>query len=161
MKNRVIECLVLLCLLVFSLSCGNLKKQHEVTFIEFLSAPEAEKLALPFSEAVRVGDMLYLSGQIGTVPGTIELVHGGISEETRQALENIKVILERNGSALNRVVKCTVFLADINEWPKMNEVYHTYFPKAPPARSAMAASGLALNARVEIECIAVVDHEQH
>ena len=88
-------------------------------------------------------------------------VHGGISKETRQTLENIKVILERNGSALNRVVKCTVFLADINEWPKMNEVYRTYFPKAPPARSAMAASGLALNARVEIECIAVVGQEQH
>ncbi|MFC1605151.1 RidA family protein [Planctomycetota bacterium] len=161
MKNRVIECLVLLCLLVFSLSCGNLKKQHEVTFIEFLSAPGAEKLALPFSEAVRVGDMLYLSGQVGTVPGTTELVHGGISEETRQVLENIKAILERNGSTLNCVVKCTVFLADINEWPKMNEIYRTYFPKAPPARSAMAASGLALNARVEIECIAVIDQEQH
>ena len=161
MKNRVIECFVLLCLLVLSLSCGNLKKQQRATSIEFLSAPGAEKLTLPFSEAVRVGDMLYLSGQIGTVPGTTEVVPGGISEETRQALENIKVILERNGSALNRVVKCTVFLADINEWPKMNEVYRTYFPKAPPARSAMAASGLALNARVEIECIAVVGQEQH
>ncbi len=105
--------------------------------------------------------MLYLSGQIGTVPGTTELVPGGIREETRQALENIKEILERNGSTLNRVFKCTVFLADINEWPKMNDVYRTYFPKAPPARSAMAASGLALNARVEIECIAVVGQEQH
>ena len=81
---------------------------------------------------------------------------GGIRAETRQTLENIKVILERNGSELNRVVKCTVFLADINEWPKMNEVYRTYFPKSPQARSAMAASGLAFNARVEIECIAVV-----
>jgi reactive intermediate/imine deaminase len=100
--------------------------------------------------------MLYLSGQIGIVPGTTELVPGGIGGETRQSLENIKAILERNGSSLDRVVKCTVFLADINEWPNMNEVYRTYFPKAPPARSAMAASGLALNARVEIECIAVV-----
>jgi reactive intermediate/imine deaminase len=161
MKNRVIKCLVLLCLLAFSLSCDSIKKQQEATSIEFLSAPGAEKLALPFSEAVRVGDMLYLSGQVGTVPGTTELVPGGIKEETRQTLENIKVILERNGSALNRVFKCTVFLADISEWPKMNEVYRTYFPKSPPARSAMAASGLALNARVEIECIALVGQEQH
>ena len=148
--------MVLFSLLIFSLSCNNLDKQHEVTPIEFLSAPGAEKLSLPFSEAVRVGDMLYLSGQVGTVPGTTELVPGGIRAETRQTLENIKVILERNGSELNRVVKCTVFLADINEWPKMNEVYRTYFPKAPPARSAMAASGIAFKARVEIECIAVV-----
>ena len=161
MKNRAIKCMVVFSLLIFSLSCNNLNKPDEVTSIEFLSAPGAEKLALPFSEAVRVGDMLYLSGQIGTVPGTTELVLGGITAETRQALENIKEILERNGSALNRVVKCTVFLADINEWPKMNEVYRTYFPKAPPARSAMAASGLALNARVEIECIAVVGQQQY
>ncbi|MCP4258704.1 MAG: RidA family protein [Planctomycetes bacterium] len=160
MKNRVIKCLVLCCLLVFSFSCSNLKKQHEVTSIEFLSAPGSEKLALPFSEAVRVGETLYLSGQIGTIPGTTKLAPGGISGETKQALENIKEILERNGSTLNRVFKCTVFLADINEWPKMNEVYRTYFPKSPPARSAMAASGLALNARVEIECIALVD-QQH
>ena len=161
MKNRAIKCIVLFSLLIFSLSCNNLDKQHEVTSIEFLSAPGAEKLSLPFSEAVRVGNILYLSGQVGTVPGTTELVPGGIRAETRQTLENIKVILERNGSELNRVVKCTVFLADINEWPKMNEVYRTYFPKAPPARSAMAASGLAFNARVEIECIAVVGQEQH
>jgi 2-iminobutanoate/2-iminopropanoate deaminase len=161
MKNRAIKCIVLFSLLIFSLSCNNLNKQHEVTPIEFLSAPGTEKLALPFSEAVRVGDMLFLSGQVGNVPGTTELVPGGIREETRQTLENIKVILERNGSALNRVFKCTVFLADIKEWPKMNEVYRTYFPKAPPARSAMAASGLAFNARVEIECIAVVGQEQH
>lgn len=161
MKNRAIKCLVLLSLLVFSLSCGNLTGPQDTTSIEFLSAPGAEMLALPFSEAVRVGDMLYLSGQIGVVPGTTELVPGGIGGETRQALENIKAILERNGSSLDRVVKCTVFLAEINEWPNMNEVYRTYFPKAPPARSAMAASGLALNARVEIECIAVVGRQRH
>ena len=155
-QNRAIKCLVLLSLLLFSLSCGSLTGPQDTTSIEFLSAPGAEMLALPFSEAVRVGDMLYLSGQIGIVPGTTELVPGGIGGETRQALENIKAILERNGSSLDRVVKCTVFLADINEWPNMNEVYRSYFPRAPPARSAMAASGLALNARVEIECIAVV-----
>jgi reactive intermediate/imine deaminase len=129
---------------------------HGPPSIEFRNPPEAAALGLPFSEAVRVGDMLYLSGQIGTLPGTTDLVEGGITGETRQTLENIKAVLERNGSSLDRVVKCTVFLADIEEWPSMNEVYRTYFPDTPPARSAMAASGLALDARVEIECIAVV-----
>ena len=100
MKNRATKCFVLLSLLVFSLSCGNLIEPQDATSIEFLSAPGAEMLALPFSEAVRVGDMPYLSGQIGIVPGTSGLVPGGIGEETRQAMENIKAILERNGSTL-------------------------------------------------------------
>lgn len=156
MKNCTIRRLVLLIPLVFSLSCSNSIERQNATSVEFLSTPGSEKLALPFSEAVRVGNMLYLSGQLGMVPGTSGVVPGGIRAETRQALENIKAILERNGSSLDRVVKCTVFLADISEWPNINEVYRTYFPKSPPARSAMAASGLALNARVEIECIAVV-----
>jgi reactive intermediate/imine deaminase len=100
--------------------------------------------------------MLYLSGQIGNIPGTLELPPGGIAPETRQALENIRALLERIGSSMDRVVKCTVFLADIGEWGEMNKVYTTFFPKAPPARSALGTSGLALGARVEIECIATV-----
>jgi reactive intermediate/imine deaminase len=110
---------------------------------------------LPFSEAVRSGDLLFVSGQIGNEPGTMQLVPGGIAAETRQTLENMQAILERHGSGLDRVVKCTVFLADIGEWPAMNEVYRTFFSDRPPARSAVAGSGLALGARVEIECIAV------
>ncbi|MHC4975781.1 MAG: RidA family protein [Planctomycetota bacterium] len=110
----------------------------------------------PFSEAVRVGDTLYLSGQIGNFPGTTDLPDGGIGPETAQTLENIREILERYGSSLDDVVKCTVFLVDIDEWPAMNNVYTTYFPNEKPARSAMAGSGLALGARVEIECIAVI-----
>ena len=106
---------------------------------------------------VRVDNMLYLSGQVGNIPGTWNLVPGGVVPETRQILENIKAILESHNSSLDRVVKCTVFMVDINEWPKMNEVYRTYFSANPPARSAVAGSGLALNARVEIECIAVVN----
>jgi reactive intermediate/imine deaminase len=113
-------------------------------------------LQLPFSDAVRVGDMLYLSGQIGKLPGTTQLAEGGISGETRQTMENIRASLEKYGSSLDRVVKCTVFLADIAEWGAMNEVYRTYFPSNPPARSALGASGLALGARVEIECLATV-----
>jgi reactive intermediate/imine deaminase len=111
---------------------------------------------LPFSTAVRVGDLVYLSGQIGVLPGTMELPPGGIGPETRQTMENIKQVLEYVGSGFNRVVKCTVFLADIADYAAMNEVYRSYFPEEPPARSTLAASGLALGAAVEIECIALV-----
>lgn len=124
--------------------------------------PEVEYFAvsgdmqLPFSEAVRVGHMLYLSGQLGFDPATSKLVEGGIAAETRKTLENIKTTLEKHGSSMAEVVKCTVFLADIKEWAAMNEVYVTYFPTNPPARSALGSSGLALGARTEIECIATV-----
>ena len=109
----------------------------------------------PFAEAVRVGNMLYLSGQLGDSAGTI--VPGGIKAETRRTLENIKAALERNGSSLDNVVKCTAMLADMSEWPAMNEVYATYFPKHFPARSAFGTTGLALGARMELECMATVD----
>jgi reactive intermediate/imine deaminase len=115
-----------------------------------------EDMQLPFSEAVRVGHMLYLSGQLGYDPATAKLVEGGIAAETRQTLERIKAALEKHGSSMSEVVKCTVFLADIKEWAAMNEVYITYFPSDPPARSALGSSGLALDARVEIECMATV-----
>ena len=113
-----------------------------------------EQATLPFSKVIRVGDMLYLSGELGAKPGSMQLVSGGIGPETRQTMENIKATLEANGSSMDRVVKCLVMLADIKEWAAMNEVYRTYFKKRFPARSALGASGLALGARVEIECIA-------
>jgi 2-iminobutanoate/2-iminopropanoate deaminase len=113
-------------------------------------------LGLPFSSAVRVGNLLFLSGQIGTVPGTRGLAPGGIEGQTRQTLENIKAVLEHAGSSMDRVVKCTVFLGSIADYAAMNAVYSSFFPKDPPARSTMAASGLALGAAVEIECIALV-----
>lgn len=109
----------------------------------------------PFSDAVRVGDVLILSGKIGT-DASGALVAGGIQAETRQTMENIKAVLERNGSSMDRVIKCTVMLADIAEWAAMNEVYVTYFPTHKPARSAFGASGLALDARLEMECWAMV-----
>lgn len=111
---------------------------------------------LPFSTAVRVGNVLYLSGQIGNVPGARQLADTGIAGQTRQTLENIKAVLVHAGSSLERVFKCTVFLTDIRDFARMNEVYVTYFPKDPPARSTVAGSGLALGARVEIECMATV-----
>jgi reactive intermediate/imine deaminase len=124
--------------------------------IVFLGSDDSASLALPFSEAVRVGDLLFLSGQIGNLPGTMQLVPGGIVAQTHQTLRNIAAVLERHGSSLDRVVKCTVFIADIAEWPAMNEVYKTYFDASPPARSALGANGLALGALLEIECIAVL-----
>jgi 2-iminobutanoate/2-iminopropanoate deaminase len=116
-------------------------------------AVEADR-PMPFSDAVEVGDLLILSGKLGIDPATGKLVPGGIGPETRQTLENIKASLQRYGSGMDRVVKCTVFLADITEWAAMNEVYVTFFPENPPARSALGSSGLALNARTEIECMA-------
>lgn len=124
--------------------------------VEYLNTPENEAMGFPFSEAVRVGHMLYLSGQVGNLPGEPGVVEGGIQAETRQALENIKATLERYGSSMDRVVKCTVLIDDMAEWPAMNEVYGPYFPEHKPARSAVGADGLALGAKVEIECWATV-----
>ena len=108
----------------------------------------------PFSPAVRVGNMLYLAGQIGT-DSTGTLVKGGLEAEARQTMLNIAAVLDATGSSMERVVKCTVFMADMKEWPAMNVVYATFFPTHKPARSALGANGLALGARVEIECIAM------
>lgn len=118
--------------------------------------PMLDGRELPFSEAVRVGNTLYVAGQIGNVPGKLELVQGGVAAEARQTLENVKTILEGHGSSLDRVVKCTIFLANMKDWPAFNEIYRQYFSKTLPARSAVGANGLAFDARVEIECIAVI-----
>ncbi len=115
-----------------------------------------EPPGLPFSSATRVGNLLFLAGQVGNTPGTRQLADTGIVGQTRQALENIKTVLAAAGSSLERVVKCTVFLTSMGDYQAMNTVYATYFPKDPPARSTVAGSGLALGARVEIECIATV-----
>jgi reactive intermediate/imine deaminase len=112
------------------------------------------KGSLPFSEAVRVGDTLYLSGQIGVVPGKLELVPGGMKAEAKQVLANVRTTLEAHGWSLRDVVKCTVMLADMADWPAFNEVYKATFTPPYPARSALGANGLALGARVELECIA-------
>jgi len=109
---------------------------------------------LPFSALVRVGPMLYLSGQLGT-DSTGHLVAGGIGPETAQALTNIRTLLEAHGSGLDRVVKCTAMLADMAEWGAMNQEYVRFFPGHRPARSAFGTSGLALGARIELECTAL------
>ncbi len=124
--------------------------------IEFRAA--ADSSPYPFSPAVRVGGFLFLSGQIGSrvENGRMVLVPGGIEPETRQTMDNIEAILKLNGSSLERVVKCMVMIADMADWPRINVIYAEYFPGPKPARSALGANGLALGAKVEIECIAAV-----
>jgi 2-iminobutanoate/2-iminopropanoate deaminase len=122
----------------------------------FYTSPDSAMKGLPFSEAVQVGNVLYLSGQIGVLPGTSTLQSGGIVPEARQTLENIGAILRRHGASPKDVVKCTVFLADMAEWGAFNGVYREFFSPPYPARSAFGANGLARNARVEVECVAVL-----
>ena len=116
--------------------------------------PMPGNLKLPFSAAVRVGPMLYLSGQLGT-DSAGRLVAGGIGPETAQALANVSALLAGHGSGMDRVVKCTAMLADMAEWPAMNMEYARHFPAGFPARSAFGTTGLALGARVELECLAL------
>ncbi len=116
------------------------------------ASDKAGALGLPFSDAVRTGDLLVLSGQLGNLPGTRALAPGGLTGQARQTMENIKAIVEANGLTMADVVKCTVMLADMNDWESFNEVYVAYFPGRKPARSAFGAAGLALGAKLEIEC---------
>ncbi|MGI9626348.1 MAG: RidA family protein [Longimicrobiales bacterium] len=128
---------------------------QETVRIEHI-VPEGVTRLPVFTPAVRVGDLVFLSGAIGTPPGgEMRIVEGGVGPETRATMENVRRILEAAGLGFEDLVKCTVFLADIEDYAAMNDVYITYFEEIePPARSAMAGSGLALGARVEIECIA-------
>jgi len=138
-------------------ACASLANVHPALAdqIQFLNSGKVIPKDLPFSEAVRVGNTLYLSGQVGIAPGTLKLVPGGLKEEARQTMENIKTSLDAHGFTMRDVVKCTVMLADMSEWGSFNEVYRTYFTGRYPARSAFGANGLALGARVEVECVAV------
>jgi 2-iminobutanoate/2-iminopropanoate deaminase len=115
----------------------------------------APKAIGPYSQAIVAGGLIFCSGQLGLDPAAGKLVAGGIEAETRQALENLKAVLEKAGSSLDRVVKTTVILADMAEFAAMNKVYAEFFPSAPPARATFQAAGLALQARVEIEAIAI------
>lgn len=120
--------------------------------------PEGVARLPVFSSAVRSGDLIFLSGSLGALPGVSppQIIEGGIEAETHQTMENIITVLDAAGATLEDLIKCTVFLADIGDYAAMNSVYLEYFPSDPPARSAMAGSGLALGALVEIECIAAV-----
>ena len=145
MKSPMIPALTL----ILGLCCG---QTAAIEVEKFTEGPLADK-GYPFSEAVRVGDVLLLSGQIGT-DASGSLVPGGITAESDQTLKNIAATLKRRDLGMEDVVKCTVFLADISEWAAFNEVYRKHFSAPYPARSALGASGLALDARVEVECVA-------
>jgi len=121
---------------------------------KFMTNAVIEKLSLPFSEAVKVGHTLYLSGQLGADPKTGQLVSGGIVPETHQTMKNIQATLTKNGLNFDNLIKCTVFINDIKQWPAFNQVYRGYFKNHFPARSALGSNGLALGAALEIECIA-------
>jgi 2-iminobutanoate/2-iminopropanoate deaminase len=123
--------------------------------VDFISSHGTKAAGLPFSDAVKVGDILYLSGQIGNLHGKMELAPGGIEGQTRQMMENIARILNSNGRSFDDVFKCTVMLADMSKWAAFNNIYVTYFrPHRLPARAAFGANGLALGAAVEMECLA-------
>lgn len=121
--------------------------------VQFYNSPAAAAARLPFSQAVRVGDILYLSGAIGVLPGKMELAPGGMEAEAKQTMENIGEILKANGLGFDDVFKCTAMLADMSKWGAFNKIYATYFkPEHLPTRSALGANGLALGAQVELEC---------
>lgn len=118
--------------------------------------PNAPRAIGPYSQAVRADGLVFTAGQIGLDPSTMEMVAGGVEEQTRQVLTNLKSILEAAGSSLGRVVKTTVFLTDMANFAAMNAIYAEFFPDEPPARSAVAAAGLPKGALVEIEAVALV-----
>jgi 2-iminobutanoate/2-iminopropanoate deaminase len=109
---------------------------------------------VPLSQGVKVGEWVFTSGQLGNDPRTGKLAEGGIKAETRHVCEHLKAILEAAGSSLDRVVKVTIYMADLRELMEMNEVFSQYFPKDPPARTTFQCAGLVGGARVEIEAIA-------
>jgi reactive intermediate/imine deaminase len=153
--KKTIKLLLSLLLINTVTSCTQSKK-HKT--IEYYNSPAQSTMNLPFSEAVRVGDLVFLAGQLGMDTNKGRLVKGGIKAETKQAMNNIKNTLKGMNLSMSDIIKCTVMLADIKEWQAFNEVYVTYFSKPFPTRSAFGASGLGFNARLEIECIAAINN---
>ncbi len=126
---------------------------------EIVCTDQAPPAVGPYSQAIRVGKFVFTAGQLGLVPGTREFAGPDVESQTRQALENIRAILEAAGSSLRHVVKTTIFLQDLGEFARVNAVYGEYFPEEPPARSTVQVAALPLGARVEIEAVAVVADE--
>lgn len=120
---------------------------------EFYNSGKIIPSNLPLSDGVRHGNLFFLSGQIGLIPGSGKLLSGGMKAETKQALDNIKMILESRSSSMQDLIQCTAYLIDINEWPSFNEIYQGYFKLRYPARTVVGVSQLPLQARVELQCI--------
>jgi 2-iminobutanoate/2-iminopropanoate deaminase len=123
---------------------------------EIVSTENAPGAIGPYSQAVKTANMVFCSGQIPIDPATGEFVSGDVAEQTEQVLKNLSAVLEAAGTSLNNVVKTTVFLADMNDFTAMNEVYAKYFSDNKPARATVQAARLPRDARVEIECIALI-----
>lgn len=124
---------------------------------EIISTENAPSAIGPYSQAVKTGNMVFVSGQIPIDPATGEFVSGAVAEQTQQVLKNLSAVLEAAGSSLNNVVKTTVFLADMNDFAAMNEVYATFFSENKPARATVQAARLPRDARVEIEAIGLIE----
>ena len=127
---------------------------RDINSAEYYVSEISEELSFPFSDAAIVGDIIYVSGQVGSKPGTREVVDGGIGAETMQTLNNIKMILNDLGSSSDKIFKCLCMLEDINDYSDMNNAYTKFFKSRDylPSRSTFAGSGLALGAKIEIEC---------
>ena len=123
---------------------------------ETISTDKAPKAIGPYEQAVRVGDLIYTAGQIPIDPKTGNLIDGGIVEQTRQVLENLKAVLEAGGASLDTVIKATVFLKNMADFAALNEVYGLYLGKAKPARSTVAVADLPRGALVEIDMVATI-----
>ena len=155
MKVKIILSIIVISLIFYS--CVEVKDTHLVADnnIVFINSQSNIDSGYPFSEATIVNGIIYLSGEIGTLPDG-NLISGGIIQETRQTLTNIKSKLEKIGGSMDDIFKCTCMLSDIKDWPLMSQEYKKFFNSDKlPARSAFAGSGLALGAKLEIECMAI------
>ncbi len=123
---------------------------------EIIHTDQAPAAVGPYSQAVRVGNLLFTAGQIGLNPATGKMVSDDVAEQTERVLQNLTAILAASETSMDQVIKCTVFLMDMADFAAMNEVYGRFFPQNPPARSTVQVSGLPLGARVEIEAIALI-----
>jgi 2-iminobutanoate/2-iminopropanoate deaminase len=145
--------IILLLLQIASCTNNQNNSSNEISEIEYYTSDSTKEVDFPFSDATIVNNIIYVSGQVGNIPGETKVIEGGIREETKQTIKNIENILVNLGSSLDKVFKCTCMLSDISEWAEMSDEYKKYFNKDKrPSRSAFAGSGLALGAKVEIEC---------
>jgi 2-iminobutanoate/2-iminopropanoate deaminase len=148
---------LLFALSIFCFACEDDDDNDErVVTMEHYQSEKTKELGLPFSDAVIVGDIIYLSGQIGNLPGTLNLAPGGLIPEAKQIFKNIEAVLKANGSSLDDIIKVTVMMENIDQWGEFNKTYVQIFDgDKKPARSAFGSTGLALGAKLEVECIAL------
>ena len=123
---------------------------------EIINTTKAPAALGPYSQAIKAGNIIYVSGQIPLIPETMEIISDDVQEQTKQSLENVKAVLEAAGATLNDVVKASVFIKDMNDFAKINEIYATYFTENKPARACVEVARLPKDVKVEIEVIAVV-----